>query len=584
MTFTTLEQRYNEVSKQIYNRFAPNRDQLVVVKPNTSGVFGSKSRVKNDSRLLPTVSFLRDTRRITKFLTSSEGLLFSGKQLLLQTGNTFINTRVWGGPLTTIMLPGTHKVRHLDRNGTPGQGGVGLSNLKQPVTGLLQIPTINDFNYTTPPIISGNRPPRNSFQGVRNTAVQRAQQSTSITNTSILPDVSTLLSPLKNFQTAIITPIGDKDRKIEKVRPEFKVYSSNAETSYNPFLRLPQALDERRRVRDKLFLYADYELSVDSRMVKYGSNRGTTVSTTDYYLNAGPFSTGYIGRFNSSSKVYEYTYDIFRYVTGRKPLVNANLGDSATAKDFLERKQQNYDQLNVSVSGSTLPGTEVQRNIKYFKTLDEATDNKKVINYNILNGEVEPTVTKIPDIINFAFQTNDEIIRFRALISSLKQNVKPEFTEQRYVGRTERFVTYGGAKRSATLQFNVVAFSAAELDAVWTKINYLTGLAFPLSASPNGFMVPPLFKISVGNIYEAQPCYIDNLDFDFIDDSITFDVDRQVSQYINVNMSIILLEKRSKFYNSPFYEITQKLLDAPEQVQVSQPTQPVNPRFRPVTP
>jgi len=585
MAFTTLEQRYNEVSKQIYNKFAPSRDQLIVVKPNTNGVFGSKSRVKNDSRLLPTVSFLRDTRRITKFLTSSEGLLFAGKQALLQTGNTFVNTRVWNGPLTTIMLPGTHKVRHLDINNTPGTGGVGLSNLKQPVTGLLQIPTINDFNYITPPAISGRRPPANSFESVRNSAVQRAQRSTSVTTTSLLPDVSILLSPLKNFQTAIITPIGDQDRKIEKVRPEFRVYSSNAEASYNPFLRLPQSLDELRKVRDKLFLLAytgASVLSVDSGMIKYGSNRRTTVNKTDYYLNAGPFKTGYLGELNPNSKVYEYTYDTFRYVIGGKPLINAQLGDSSTAKLFLERKQHNYDQLNVTVSGSFLPGVEVPRKVKYFKTLGEETDNKKVINYSILNGEIEPTVSKIPDIINFAFQTNDEIIRFRALISSLKQNVRPEFTEQRYVGRTERFVTYGGAKRSATLQFNIVAFSSAELEAVWTKVNYLTGLAFPLGASPNGFMIPPLFKISVGNIYEAQPCYIDNLDFDFIDDSITFDIDKQVSQYINVNMSLVLFEKRSTFYNSPFYEITQKLLDAPEEIPQSAPV--VNPRFRPTTP
>jgi hypothetical protein len=137
--------------------------------------------------------------------------------------------------------------------------------------------------------------------------------------------------------------------------------------------------------------------------------------------------------------------------------------------------------------------------------------------------------------------------------------VKPEFNEQRYLGRTERYVTYAGARRTATLQFNIVAFSENELTGMWTRINYLTGLAFPRGvAEDSGFMIPPLFKITVGDIYDVQPCYLDSIDFDFIDNDITFDIDRQVSKLINVNMSIVLLEKRSKYYNSPFYNIIEK--------------------------
>ena len=141
---------------------------------------------------------------------------------------------------------------------------------------------------------------------------------------------------------------------------------------------------------------------------------------------------------------------------------------------------------------------------------------------------------------------------------SLKENVKPEFNEQRYIGRTERFVTYGGAKRTANFEFNIVAFGSTETDRVWERINYLTGMAFPVKASDNGFMVPPLFKLTIGGIYEEQPCYIETLDYDFLDNSITFDIDKEVSQVVNVKMNVVLLEKRSKFYDSPFYAITEK--------------------------
>jgi len=124
------------------------------------------------------------------------------------------------------------------------------------------------------------------------------------------------------------------------------------------------------------------------------------------------------------------------------------------------------------------------------------------------------------------------------------------------VGRTERFVTYGGAKRGLSLSFNIVAFSDGELDGMWTKVNYLTGLAFPKGVQ-NGFMTPPLFKFTIGGLYDNQPCYIESLDYDFLDESITFDIDREVPFAINVNMQLSILEKRSKFHDSPFYKITE---------------------------
>jgi len=142
-------------------------------------------------------------------------------------------------------------------------------------------------------------------------------------------------------------------------------------------------------------------------------------------------------------------------------------------------------------------------------------------------------------------------------LKSLKENVKPDFNEQRYIGRTERFVTYGGAKRTANFEFNIVAFAQSEIQQVWRRINYLTGLAFPVKPSDSGFMVPPMFKITIGGIYDDQPCYIDTLDYDFLDSSITFDIDNEVSQVVNVKMNIVLLEKRSRFYDSPFYKITE---------------------------
>ena len=203
------------------------------------------------------------------------------------------------------------------------------------------------------------------------------------------------------------------------------------------------------------------------------------------------------------------------------------------------------------------------------QAISSASLFKNQLSYNSIVGNKEEAT----DIIKFIFSEADETnpVHFRALISSIKENIKPEYTEQRYVGRIERFVTYSGVKRSVSLQFNIVAMSDAELDNMWLRINNLSGRAFPRAISANGFMVPPLFKITVGGIYENQPCYIETLDYDFLDESITFDIDKEVSKVINVNMSLTLLEKRTKVYDSPFYNITEQLQGTAERTPPTPP-------------
>ena len=72
-------------------------------------------------------------------------------------------------------------------------------------------------------------------------------------------------------------------------------------------------------------------------------------------------------------------------------------------------------------------------------------------------------------------------------------------------------------------------------------------------------MIPPLFKITIGGIYDHQPCYINTLEFTMLDETTTFDIDAEVSQVIEVSMQLTLLEKTTQLYDSPFYAITEAL-------------------------
>lgn len=485
MTFVTLEQRYNQLSKSIYNRFSADRDQLVVIKPNTSGgniitsAFRAKNNIRNDSRLLPTVSTTRDVQRVSKFLGSREGILFVISQTFLQTGNTFSQTRKYNPAEvlinTTLRIANRRDQRHFDKNSNQSTGG-------------LQLETISKLTSPSERLTSTKNDPTTRF-----------------------------------------------------IRPEYVGFSKTEEDKNKA--KLGELLIN---VNPKVLQLQGKESRGEKRQFPNLTNIQTQTNrtTTSTQLTLEDVYTQYTNQLSSGSttfKTLEQTLSTNGYFDGNMvsldgPYVDAS-NDVKTFKYVLK------DPLN---SFTTSTETNIYSKISGKPTEAPGKDGGLAVYQG----------NKKSDIITFSFTTQGQKpIHFRAFLSSFKQNVKPTFSEQQYIGRTERFVTYGGARRNATLQFNIAAFSQSEIKEAWARVNYLTGLAFPTGFSQSGFMIPPLFRLTVGKIYEDQPCYLDSLDFDFIDDSITFDVDNEVSQVINVNMSIILLEKRSRFYDSPFYKI-----------------------------
>lgn len=573
---TTLASLFNSKSQSIYSKFS-NPNIPVEIKPDTAA---SRSRIKDDSRLLPVVSVQRDTSRISKFLKSNDGVLFIGKQLLLQTGNTFAETRLYN-PLEALInvVPaplGRHFPRHL------GKPNPEIKNPTRTNRGALQKETLDSFTS----------PAGNVF----------ARIGTQVLKTVTSPVQALLIKPIS-------TNYFDDDKLEFYVRPEdnekwyprllpnqslsergkkkpvniqsyidpwYNPSSLNAVGDNNTFIIYNQNLLQsptRPRITAGNFKKSTYlsYIQIENGVRKLDI-RASGFRKKDTQDLASAYTTHRVDTTGITAQYIDYKKQTNTKTTQkfRTPAFSYLESTNSTNGYFYGPKFQLTPQEDGTPVNHTLTDVALKNavgnindfyNLLFPKNLTSqgiSALQQGNIPYSIIQKEEKDK----SDIIKFTFKdtTSGAVpIHFRALISSIKQNVKPEYNEQRYVGRTERFVTYAGAKRSVTMTFNVVAFSPTELDAVWLRINHLTGLAFPKTASPSGFMVPPLFKITVGGIYEDQPCYIENLDFDFLDDTITFDIDNEVSQVINVNMTLTLLEKRSKYYDSPFYAISEKL-------------------------
>ena len=546
----TLASLFNESSQDIYKKFSarqsPQDQPYVSIRPDTAA---SRSRIKDDSRALPVVSTLRDLDRISKFLKSSDGLLFIAKQSLLQTGNTFVNTKLYN-PLSPALntVPFLHIKRYID-----------TTTVTPVAFGLLQNATVDDVSAKFLP----NSTPK-SF-------------------------VATQLKKVAN--TIIPLP-----QEYSTSRPEYKIFyttgqgkdgSPNTRGPTGPRVFEPQPLNQRGLPKVAVS-------SVLLGNVRTAAIRGVTATLNKLVPKSlrNTVSTPQIVKPPQPPPTFAQAAEDFK---------NKFTNDIRLKRGMLGAKQK--VRLHSVYLNDPNPGDDSDSNVNPSLTTDVtsggSSNGKKIIQdpYNIvrqvnsIDTPLQSTVVAEPltdklnyaniikeqekksDIIKFIFReaNGSNPVHFRALMSSIKESIKTEFNEQRYVGRTERFVTYGGVKRGVNLSFNIVAFSEDELSGMWSRVNYLSGLAFPKKIE-NGFMVPPLFKITIGNIYENQPCYIESLDYDFLDESITFDIDNEVPFSINVTMQLSILEKSSKFHDSPFYKISQDIADV-QSITVNETTQ-----------
>lgn len=548
MPFETLAKKFEQQSQEIYNRFLPSTDQLISIKPDTknpsqftvrdaakaltqlklpsgTGVLTSDSRVKNDNRSVPVVSTARDAVRVFKFLESPEGNLFIGKQFLLQTGNTFQNTRIYN-PVST--LASTIPFLHIKRSLSPTLGIV------PSVSGLLQTNTVTDISSKFIIVNAVNA----SFGG-REKLFSTVK---SIASTYIKSQLKQIAGPFI-------------PQTYSSSRPEFKVFTDDT----GPVVFDPQPLVSRGVVRvNNIANVRTQGISrTRSALLKTGKaalDKLIPKSLRGVVQTDGPTLPEKIPTFLESAKEFKDGF-----YNGRGTVQGETRFNSKYFNERLTVTEQTDNPQTSVTKGKTLLSDPY--NIAPFiesppRGVDATTGN--IVTDKLSYANISKPQPVKSDIIKFIFKdaNGSNPVHFRALISSIKESIKPEFNDQRYVGRTERFVTYGGAKRGVNMSFNIVAFSPNELDGMWTKINYLTGLAFPKNVK-NGFMIPPLFTITVGEIYDVQPCYIESLDYDFLDDSITFDIDREVPFAINVTMQLSILEKRSKFHDSPFYKITE---------------------------
>jgi hypothetical protein len=112
--------------------------------------------------------------------------------------------------------------------------------------------------------------------------------------------------------------------------------------------------------------------------------------------------------------------------------------------------------------------------------------------------------TDAEDIIPFEFNTfypgntDGKFLAFRAFLTDFSDNFSGDWAGTRYVGRGEELYNYQGFKRDISFSFKVAAFSKADMQPLYNKLNLLVGSTAPTYRNGN-FMMGTLTKVTIGD-------------------------------------------------------------------------------------
>lgn len=122
-------------------------------------------------------------------------------------------------------------------------------------------------------------------------------------------------------------------------------------------------------------------------------------------------------------------------------------------------------------------------------------------------------------VFNFFDVVNSRYITFRAILTAISDNDTAEWEDVKFIGRPDPVYNYKGYSRTLNFSFVVNINSIRELLPTWTRINYLKGFTKPSKYVDDKYMVPPMIKIKIGDIYNNTPTIINSINMNIPDDA-----------------------------------------------------------------
>jgi hypothetical protein len=561
---------FQKQSKSIYNKFSPydaggsgahvgSRQPFVWTKISDSE--NEKNLTKYDTQTFPIGSTIRDEKRLAKFLTSGTGLIYIGKQFLLQRQNAFNETRIYN-PLSVLSAAASkastglieRPKRFIETNSVPGNMiassllnmfSLGMSNTEQSV------------------------PPGAASDGGEINKVISNQASAYGGATRGLVRFETGQRGLHHFSDSwLMTKMKGDDRKFLKRLGDSltdKLKSYIPSTTPHRDSNGKNSTWEIRPEYGSNSIGSEY--ISDSHAGAYESMLLDAGGVLSFKNNNSPdpdVSQANSVHFYAPNKKYTDTSGPTRVnieddqITRLKKAVSAfNNGDGVDLRSIKSiERYSNINGYSDKLDYNSIPSNADQTNLfsnkltdrnftitsRQFSTSPNSNNGKSKTNTNIIGSEDTYNALNVlssgerdsnlgydqsKDIIFFYFHdlVNNKYIPFRATLSGINEMHSPEWEDVSYIGRADKLYIYKGFSREINFAFTVYANSLKEMVPMWKRINYLVGLSRPSKYTEGAntsdqFIYPPMVNLRIGDMFVDQPCVISAIGINVPDDAL----------------------------------------------------------------
>ena len=128
------------------------------------------------------------------------------------------------------------------------------------------------------------------------------------------------------------------------------------------------------------------------------------------------------------------------------------------------------------------------------------------------------------DLIPFwiRLKSSGDTTHFRSIITGLSETVSPSWSTNKFFGNPFNFYTFDSVERSVSFTLTTYCLNPDELSKMWTKIEFLTDIAYPtISSLKSGkrFVTPPIIDFRLGDMYDEKIGFIESLTYNIPDNS-----------------------------------------------------------------
>ncbi len=503
-TNSTLYDRFSTNNPYITNgtQILPENGTLIEIKPYSKDV-ADQSLMLQDSQSLPIVSGPRDEKRLINYLKTSEGLFFLARQQVLQAGNTFKQSRRYN-PVSVVLAASKYALANLNTPLERVDRALSLDSQSTSKT-IPQMITISDMagRLQQETVLQKQEQLRIRFVGGQRQGSNRRTLLGQVVGTAANRLLQSILNRTNVNVFGRRINLGQLGRTLNTLGQTVQAIGRGINIG-NATLKTDQT---------------PYDALIQANLWPLVKNKDGTVQ--NFHIN----KKNYIERAQKSLNVVKQRGKLNNnFFTKPYPDIEEDYRSSESYTDDVQTEVGSFNGITSA---------------KYIKDPMNLTPSSKPIgSMTQLDG-----LYSREDFIQFRIVVPgvfDQGVSFRAFVEDLRHDAKGDYEEQRYVGRPERFVVYKGMTRSMKFKVYLVAFTKDELATVWLRANMLNKLVYPINTAA-GHMVPPIAKLTLGNIIENQPGYFTDINMDL--DDVPWDIDSEVTQVVKLDMSFNIIEK-----------------------------------------